>query len=164
MRVGRDFFAERRRAKSPAELHGVRRALRAAEAGMEAASALLRSAQIDHGTVLVHGRRLTCEEIKAAIRAAVTGSGAIAEDLIVSHGAQTAVGHDRGSGPIAPSEPVVIDLWPRDPVSGCFADMTRTFVIGEPGPEMTAWHGLCLEALERAIEAVRPGVARPGRV
>jgi Xaa-Pro aminopeptidase len=158
LRVGREFFAERRRVKNPAELHGVRRALRAAEAGMEAAATLLRSAQIDHGTVLVHGRRLTCEELKAAIRAAVTGSGAIAEDLIVSHGAQTAVGHDRGSGPIAPSEPVVIDLWPRDPVSGCFADMTRTFVIGEPGPEMTAWHGLCHEALQRAIQAIRPGI------
>jgi Xaa-Pro aminopeptidase len=156
--VDRRFFAERRRLKSPAELQGIRRALRAAEAGMEAATALLRSARIDHGAVLVHGRPLTCEEIKAAIRAAVTGSGAIAEDLIVSHGAQTAVGHDRGSGPIAPSEPVIVDLWPRDPISGCFSDMTRTFVVGKAGPDLVAWHGLCQEALQRVIEAVRPGV------
>ena len=36
-----------------------------------------------------------------------------------------------GSGPIAAGEPIVIDIWPRDNESSCFADMTRTFVVGE---------------------------------
>jgi Xaa-Pro aminopeptidase len=156
--VDRRTFTERRRVKSPAELEGVRRALRAAEAGMESAAVLLREAEPADGAVVVGGRPLTCEDIKAAIRAAVTESGGIAEDMIVSHGAQTAVGHDRGSGPIAPREPVIVDLWPRDPGSGCFADMTRTFVVGEAGPEQRAWQRLCLDALERAIDAVAPGV------
>ena len=38
----------------------------------------------------------------------------VADEFIVSHGAQSAVGHDMGSGAIAAGEPVVIDLWPRD--------------------------------------------------
>ncbi len=35
-----------------------------------------------------------------------------------------------GSGPIAAGEPVVIDLWPKDVETACYADMTRTFVVG----------------------------------
>jgi Xaa-Pro aminopeptidase len=73
-------------------------------------------------------------------------------------GSKTAIGHDRGSGAIATGEPVVVDLWPLDPESGCFADMTRTFVVGEPGKALRAWHRLCVDALERAVQAVRPGV------
>ena len=66
------------------------------------------------------------------ISATVAAAGAsIGDALIVSHGAQTAVGHELGFGPIRAGEPVVIDLWPRDPASACFADMTRTFVVGE---------------------------------
>jgi Xaa-Pro aminopeptidase len=53
---------------------------------------------------------------------------------------------------------VVIDLWPSDSESGCFADMTRTFVVGDPDDELRAWHSLCREALERAVGAIRPGV------
>ena len=33
-----------------------------------------------------------------------------------------------GAGAILPGEPIVIDIWPRDRESACFADMTRTFV------------------------------------
>jgi len=32
--------------------------------------------------------------------------------MIVSHGPQTAVGHNMGSGQIAPNEPIVFDLFP----------------------------------------------------
>jgi Xaa-Pro aminopeptidase len=158
LRVDRRMFTERRRIKSEAELDGVRRALRAAEHGMAAAAELLRSAEPGDGVVLLDGEPLSCERIKAAIRAAITDRGSLAEDMIVSHGAQTAIGHDRGSGPIGTGEPVVVDLWPFDPESGCFADMTRTFVVGEPSEELRSWHALCVEALERVMQAVRPGV------
>jgi Xaa-Pro aminopeptidase len=158
IRVARALFTDRRRVKSEAELEGVQRALRAAESGMAKAADLLRAAEPANGALTVDGEPLTCERMKAAIRSAVTERGAIAEDMIVSHGAQTAIGHDRGSGAVAPGEPVVVDLWPRDPQSGCFADMTRTFVAGEPSGALREWHALCLEALERTVEAARPGV------
>ena len=35
--------------------------------------------------------------------------------------------------------------------------MTRTFVVGEPPGEIPEWHGLCREALDRAVAAIRPG-------
>jgi Xaa-Pro aminopeptidase len=67
-------------------------------------------------------------------------------------------GHDPGSGPLAPDVAITIDLWPRDEESGCWADMTRTFVVGEPNAATIEMHRLSMEALERSTAAVRPGV------
>src|SRR5215218_7438231 len=119
------FFSDRRRVKNEAEIAGIRRAQKAAEAGMAAAKEILARAEASNGSVTVDGEPLTSELLKAAIRRAFTDSGVSSEDFIVSHGAQTAIGHDLGSGTIVPNEPVVIDLWPKDPESACYADMTR---------------------------------------
>ncbi len=118
----------------------------------------VRSAEPFHGVLELDGAPLTCERIKAAVLAVFNEHDLVAEDLIVSHGAQTAVGHDDGSGPIAPHEPVLLDLFPRDRASGCFTDMTRVFVWGEPPAELVEWHGLCLRALQEAVAGARAGV------
>ncbi|MGA8718572.1 MAG: Xaa-Pro peptidase family protein, partial [Solirubrobacteraceae bacterium] len=111
------------------------------------------------GSGLVADREpLTCELVKDAIRAAVARGGASADALIVAHGAQSASGHDMGSGPIKPDEPVVIDLWPMDLESACYADMTRTFVIGQAPAELRKYFDLTRESLARSLDAVRPGV------
>jgi Xaa-Pro aminopeptidase len=155
----RSEFETRRRFKTEAELAGIRRAQVAANAGMRAAAELLRRAEPSGDRVLLDGESLTCERIKEAIRDATGALGASAgDDLIVSHGAQSAVGHEMGSGPIAPGEPVVIDMWPRDRASACFADMTRTFVVGEAPAELLKYHELTLEALRRSLAAVGPGI------
>ena len=125
---------------------------------MTAARDLLRSAERQNGTLMLEGEPLTCERIKVAVEQAFTANGAFADEFIVSHGPQTAVGHDMGSGPIAPDEPVCLDLFPRDRESGCFADMTRVFVVGEPSEELAEYHRLCREALEVSVAAVKPGV------
>jgi Xaa-Pro aminopeptidase len=63
-----------------------------------------------------------------------------------------------GEGQLQAGEPIVIDLWPRDGESSCCADMTRTYVVGDVPDEVVEWHRLCLEALERAVADMRPGV------
>ena len=153
-----NFFADRRRVKNEAELQGIRRAQKAAEAGMAAAKEILARAEATNGSLSVDGEALTCERIKTAIRREFTEHGMSSDDFIVSHGAQTAIGHELGFGPIAPDEPVVIDLWPKDPVSGCYADMTRTFVVGTPSDELAEYHRLVKEALDRSLDATKPGV------
>jgi Xaa-Pro aminopeptidase len=145
VRPDRDLFVGRRRAKSDAELAGIRRAQQACEAGMGTAKTMLREG-------------VTSEEVRAAIEHVFGEHDAIADEIIVSHGPQSAIGHEFGSGPIAAREPVVIDLFPRDRASGCYADMTRTFVVGEPSDELVEWHRLCKEALDLALGAIRPGV------
>lgn len=155
--VDADLFDDRRRAKTDAQLSGIRKAQRAAEAGIDAASTILASARIE-GTRLFFGSELvTSELLKEAIVEAFDRHGVAGDDMIVAHGAQI-YGHDLGSGPIGPSEPIVIDVWPRDPVSGCFADMTRTFVVGSIDDEIATYHRLVREALKRATDGVRAGV------
>jgi Xaa-Pro aminopeptidase len=144
--------------KNDAELEGIRRAQKAAEAGMGAAKEILGRAQASNGSLTVDGKPLTSEMIKAEMRRVFTEHDTTCDDFIVAHGAQAAVGHDLGSGPIASDEPIVIDVWPRDPESGCFADMTRTFVVGTPSDELVEYHRLVKEALDRSFEATKAGV------
>jgi Xaa-Pro aminopeptidase len=155
----RETFVQRRRVKSQPELEGIRRAQRGAEAGMDAARELFRRTEQKDGMLVLDGERLTCERVKIAIQQAFTDLNLLCEEFIVSHGAQTAIGHEMGAGEIKASEPIVLDLWPRDRESSCYADMTRTFTVGESPEELATYHSLVYEALERAREAVKPGVA-----
>jgi Xaa-Pro aminopeptidase len=159
LRADREFFVERRRRKTQLELDGIRRAQQAAEAGMAAAREVLRRASPNGASVTVDGEPLTVERLKLEITHAFLQNGATGDDFIVSHGPQTAIGHDLGSGAIVPGEPIVIDIFPRDNESACFADMTRTFVVGEAPRELVDWHRLCKEALEQAVADVGPGVS-----
>jgi Xaa-Pro aminopeptidase len=155
----RETFVQRRRVKSQAEIDGIRRAQRGAEVGMDAARRLFREAEEKDGMLVLDGERLTCERVKMAIQQGFTDLNLLCEEFIVSHGAQTAIGHEMGAGEIKASEPIILDLWPRDRESSCYADMTRTFAVGELPEELVAYHALVFEALERAREAVKPGVA-----
>jgi Xaa-Pro aminopeptidase len=159
LKVDRGFFQQRRRVKTEAELAGIRRAQRAAEAGMTAARDLLRRADGSNGAATLDGAPLTSERLKAEISAAFTAHGCSADEFIVSHGPQSAIGHHMGAGNIEVGEPIVIDVWPRDNESGCYADMTRTFCLGEPSEQLQEWHRLVKEALDRSREQLRAGIA-----
>jgi Xaa-Pro aminopeptidase len=158
LRADHEMFARRRRVKNAVELAGIRRAQAAAEAGMDAARALLRRAEPNGAGLDADGEPLTSERIKRVISEVFNAQGMVTDEFIVSHGPQSAVGHDMGTGQIAAGEPIVIDVWPKDIETACYADMTRTYVIGEPSAEVAEFHELCKEALDRSLQAVRPGV------
>ena len=153
-------FSARRRVKTDAELDGIRRAQRAAEAAMDRARELLRSADAERRRA--RARRRAAHRPSGSSRRSATCSrrtACVADEMIVSHGGQSAVGHEMGSGPIAPGEPIVIDLWPKDRETGCHADMTRTYCVGEPPEELVEYHRLVKQALDEAIAAVRAGAS-----
>jgi Xaa-Pro aminopeptidase len=156
--IDRDLFDNRRRSKNEAELRGIRNAQRACEAALDAARELLRRAQTNGGALEVDGAPLTCERIKRVIEDVFADHEVEGGDMIVSHGPQTAVGHNTGSGQIAPNEPIVFDLYPKDKATGCYADMTRTYVVGEPSDELREWYRLVKEALDSSTAGVKPGV------
>ena len=148
--VDPEAFVRRRREKTEAEIAGIRRAQAAADAAMGV------------GAQLIHELRagLTSEEVRAAMQAACDERGCdLPDDAIVSHGPQGAIGHEEGHGEIVEGEPVIVDIWPRDRASRCWADMTRTFVAGgvEPAGELKQWWELTRESLERAFAATRAG-------
>ena len=101
--------------------------------------------------LVVDGEPLTAERIKDAIDAAFMAHGVVADDFIVSHGAQGAVGHDMGSGPIAAGRDGRDRPLAEGHRDGCYADMTRTYVVGEPPEEIVR------------VPHARQGGARPRR-
>jgi len=142
-----ELFDARRRSKTEAELAGIRRAVHASERALARIRELLGS-----------GEPQTSEELRTEVLRVFTDEGIGSPDPpIVSHGAQTAIGHEPGHGEILPGEPVVCDLYPQDPESGCYSDTTRTFCVGEPPAELVEYWELCREALDRVIAEVRPG-------
>jgi Xaa-Pro aminopeptidase len=156
--VDQDLFADRRRAKTEAQLAGMRRAQRAAEAAMDACRELLRRAEIRADELLLDGEQLTVGRVKADMSVVFAEHDTTADEYIVAPGAQGAVGHDMGSGPIRPSSPLVVDIFPRDNASAVYTDMTRTFVVGDVPDDVREWHRLCKEALDTAVAEIRAGV------
>ena len=156
--VDRELFASRRRAKNDRELGGIRNAQRACEAALDEARVLLRSARPNGEGLEVDREPLTSERLKRTIESVFMRFDVEGGDMIVSHGPQTAVGHDQGSGRLQPNEPIVFDLFPRDRATGCYADMTRTYVVGQPSDEVQEWYRLVKEALDRSTAEVKPGV------
>jgi Xaa-Pro aminopeptidase len=96
LRVDREFFEDRRRSKNAAEVAGLRRAQRACEAALDVAREMLRRAEAN-GTLSLDGEPLTSERIKVEVERVFSEHGVAAEEFIVAHGAQTAVGHDMAS-------------------------------------------------------------------
>jgi Xaa-Pro aminopeptidase len=158
LEVDQELFDDRRRAKDEAQLAGIRRAQRAAEAAMDACRQLLRRAEIRGDELLLDGELLTVERVKADMNVTFAAHDTTPDEYIVAPGAQGAVGHDMGSGPIRPSTPLIVDIFPRDNASAMFTDMTRTFVVGDVPDDVRTWHGLVKEALDRAVADIRAGV------
>ena len=157
-------FETRRRSKTGAELEGVRAAQRAAQAGMAAAAEMLARAEPGaDGRLFLDGSELHCEHVRAAIRSACREHGAHCPPDVVVASVWNGFGHEPGSGPLPAGLPVQVDLWPQDERSTCWADMTRTFVVGEPSSEhaelIAEQERLVHAAHEHAIAAVHPGVA-----
>jgi Xaa-Pro aminopeptidase len=155
-----ELFVERRRRKTDAELAGIRRAAHAAVAGVEECARILREAEIDGDGLRLEGEVLTSERLRARIREVCARLGAPAPDDIIVAPMRPgdAVGHEAGSGPLPAHAAICLDLWPQDEASGCWADMTRTWVRGDISDAVADLHRLVLEAHGRALAATRPGV------
>ncbi|AZH25069.1 M24 family metallopeptidase [Haloplanus aerogenes] len=153
-----DAVAEIRAVKTPEEIDHVRRAQRANERAMAAAESLLESATVVEGVLHHDGDALTSEAVRREIELTLLEEGCALDETIVACGADAADPHDRGSGPLRADEPIVIDIFPRDTETRYHADMTRTFLKGEPSATLREWFDLTDEARRAALDAVEPGV------
>ncbi|MBJ7456891.1 MAG: aminopeptidase P family protein, partial [Thermoleophilia bacterium] len=137
----------------------IRRAQAAAEHGMAAGAALLAAARVDGDGLQLDGEPLTAERVRARIRDTCADAGAPAPPDIMVVSAWSGGGHDPGEGPLPAHLPISIDLWPQDELSGCWADMCRTFVVGDVSDEVAALAAVVREALEASRALIRPGVS-----
>lgn len=158
-----EAFYVRRRAKSGWELDGIRVAQRAAEKGIRAAAALLAAAEPGaDGSLHLDGSELTAERVRDELRAVCAAEGAPCPPVVMVASVRDGFGHEPGSGPLPAGLPIQIDVFPCHEATSCWADMTRTFVVGDPEPEhaelINEQERLVRAALEDARAAIRPGV------
>ncbi|WP_331236430.1 M24 family metallopeptidase [Natronorarus salvus] len=153
-----DVLTEIRAVKTDEEIGYIREAQRANEAAMAAAEELLRAASVESGRLLLDGEALTSERVTREIERTLLEHDHALDETIVAGGAQGADPHDRGSGPLPANQPIVIDVFPRSKATKYNADMTRTFVVGEPTEEAVRRYEITEEALDAALAAVEPGV------
>jgi Xaa-Pro aminopeptidase len=149
----------RRRSKSEAELAGINHAQRAAEAAMSAARGLLESATVAGDRLELEGVPLTAERVRGEMREVCWRHGTILGPEAIVASVWQGFGHEPGSGPLPAGLPIEIDLWPRDDETGCWADMTRTFIVGgAPPDEVARQERVVAEALSSVTGAARPGI------
>jgi Xaa-Pro aminopeptidase len=153
------LFDGRRRRKTAAEMTGIRRAAGVAVEAMGVAARLLREASIEGDGLYLADELLTAGRVRSAIRETCARAHAPAPADIIVRPAGPAgdIGHEEGHGPLPPHTPIEVDLWPQDEASGCWADMTRTFVRGAISEQVAEIHATSVEAHERACAGVRPG-------
>ncbi|MDZ7745969.1 MAG: Xaa-Pro peptidase family protein [Halobacteriales archaeon] len=155
-----DVIQEIRAVKHEEELENMRTAQRANERAMATAEQLIADAEVaDDGTLVHDGETLTSERVTEEIEVSLIRDGHALDTTIVACGADAADPHDRGSGPLRANESIVVDIFPRSKATGYYADMTRTFVKGDPSDTIQEWYDITQEAKEAALDTLEAGVS-----
>ncbi len=152
-------FWPERECKSTREIGQIRRAAALAGAGILRAVEVLRASKIGRaGKLTWGGRQLTSELLRAEIDCAVLRAGGATEGTIAAGGRQACDPHERGHGPLRARELIILDVFPRDRVTGFYGDLTRTVVRGcADEAQRRMWQTVC-EAQKLAIRMMKPGV------
>jgi Xaa-Pro aminopeptidase len=154
-----DPFWPERETKRPDEVKAIEKALRAAEAGLEAGIAALKSCTIGRDGWLKHaGRRFTAEDLRSAINTRVMAEGCVPAHTICAPGDQAVDPHEEGHGPIRAHTPVIMDIFPRSEKSGYFGDLTRTVVRGKASFALHELYAIVHEGVRLGHRRVREGV------
>lgn len=159
VQVDDETTVERVRAtKTDEEVEWIRAVQRANEDAMRAAETLIATADVVDGVLHHDGDPLTSEAVKEEIEITLLRHGCGLDDTIVACGAQCAVPHDRGSGPLRANETIIVDIFPRSKTTRYHSDMTRTFCRGTPTDEARAFYTVTQEAKAAALDTIQAGV------
>jgi len=154
------LLVRQRRAKGPEEIEAIEEAQRATERAAGRAVEMLAASEERGGVLYLDGEQLTSEALRSEIEVTLLRDGVdSAHSPIVAAGPGAADPHWSGDGPIRAGQAVVLDIFPRSKRTRYCADMTRTVVKGDPGPELRSMHQAVLEAQEAALARVRAGAS-----
>ena len=159
VKVDKGTVLSMRAIKTRSEIKCMKNVQHVTQTAMGHAVSLLRRASVKKGILHLDGKELTSEYVRYTMHCLLLEHGCSAEDTIVSCGEDTAIPHMTGTGPLRADEPIIIDLFPLHEKSGYFADMTRTFVKGEPSPEILDMYTTLREAKQMAISRIKSGVS-----
>ena len=145
-----------RKIKDAAEIEVMRRAMRAAEAGMETAIEGLRAADVRDGVLFLNGDVLTSERLRRMVHQTLMDCDSIGEHTIIAGGDQGCDPHQVGFGPLHAGETIIIDIFPRDEASGYYGDLTRTVCKGPASKSLRHLYETVLEAQQLGLDHIRP--------
>jgi Xaa-Pro aminopeptidase len=145
--------------KSDNEISQIRNVQAATDIAMERAVSLIKASNPIKGVLYHDSRPVTSELVRSLVHKTLMDHGCHAIDTIVTCGKDTALPHALGSGPLMESEPIVIDTFPADDMSGYFTDMTRTVIRGEPSPELLEMYNAVREAQDLGMALVTHGAS-----
>lgn len=148
-----------RRTKNIQELDCLRRSQRAAVSGMKLAVSMIASAEIGSRGRLrdAHGV-LTSERVREAVQIELLKRNCSGRDIIVAGGDQATDPHERGSGALMAGEAIILDIFPRDEITGYWGDLTRTVCRGEAPTALKKIYNTVLKAQKQALKKVHSNV------
>jgi Xaa-Pro aminopeptidase len=159
LQTAKDLFWPEREAKTDDELRLMRRALSITETGLARAMEVLAACKSRRGRRLDwFGRVLTSEILRAEIDSAILRAGGLPANTIVAGGDQVCDPHERGSGPLFADSLIILDVFPRDAVSGYYGDLTRTVVRGRASEAQRKLWETVREGQALALKKMKPGV------
>ncbi len=153
-----EFYPERR-TKSEMEVDKIRKAQRVAESAMRRAEEILGEASIGNdGVIMWQGDALTSEILRAELSIVILRQDMNSKGLIAAGGGESSEPHNFGTGPLIANSPIVIDIFPRDTITGYWGDMTRTYVKGKADKRVKCAYAAVHDAKEAAKEKIMNGV------
>ncbi len=156
--VDTDTVERMRVIKSPRELDEIRAAQERTNEVMAFAENIIRHATVQGKELWYEEAPLTSDYLRREMHCWLLRHGYIARDTIVSCGLETAQPHNVGSGILLANEPILIDVFPQNEKTGYYADMTRTFVKGEPSSEIQGIYATVRDGQTLAEKMIRPGI------
>lgn len=128
-----------------------------AQHGMARAEAVLADASIHEGAVHWEGELLTTERLRREVNAVLANHGIQdAGNTVIGAGTSCSDLHFTGDDEIHADETILLDISPRGK-SGFYADLTRTFVVGEIDTWTRAAYDAVREAQDAAFSALESG-------
>ena len=147
-----------REAKTDEELKLIGRALRITEAAMKRAIDVLKASKPKGRKLIWSGKPLTSELLRAEIDTAILRAGGTPTNTICAGGDQACDPHERGHGPLYANSLIILDIFPRDPRTGYWGDMTRTVVRGKASEAQRKLWETVKEGQELALREIKAGV------
>jgi Xaa-Pro aminopeptidase len=156
LQVSADLLRVDRRRKSAGEIEAIEAAQRATERAMARARDLLAESHVLGDTLHLDGVPLTSERLRHEMDVALLREGMDPGEAIVACGPGAADPHWIGEGTLRAGESIIIDIFPRSKRTRYYADMTRTFVKGDPGEQLERMYAATELALDTALRLIRP--------
>jgi len=143
--------------KSAQEIQLITEVQRACERSLETALNILSKSKAVDELLYHKSEVLTSEKLKASIGCSLITKECSADDIIASSGADSAIPHLSGSGPVKANAPIVFDIFPQSIRSRYRTDMSRTVVKGDPQKELEEMYEAVVLAQTAALSLIKAG-------